>query len=69
MECSIPGFPDHHQLLGLAQIHVHQVGNAIQPSHPVLSPSPPAFNLSHHQGVFQGVSSLHQVAKLLEFQI
>ena len=58
----------HHQLLELAQIHVHRVGDALQPSHPLLSPPPPAFNLSQHQGFFQGVSSLHQVAKVLEFQ-
>jgi len=49
--------------------HVHQVGDAIQPSHPLLSPSPPAFNLSQHQGLFQWVSSLHQVAKVLELQL
>ena len=53
MDCSIPGFPVHHQLLKLAQTHVHQVGNAIQPSHLLSSPSPPAFNLSQHQGLFQ----------------
>ena len=55
MDCSTPGFPVHHQLLELAQTHVHQVGDAIQPSHPLSSPSPPAFNLSQHQGLFQGV--------------
>ena len=53
MDCSMPGFPVHHQLSELAQTHVHQVGDAIQPSHPLLSPSPPAFNLSQHQGLFQ----------------
>ena len=53
MDCSTPGFPVHHQLLELAQTHVHEVGDAIQPSHPVLSPFPPAFNLSQHQGLFQ----------------
>ena len=53
MYCSTPGFPDHHQLPELAQIYVHQVGDAIQPSHPLSSPSPPAFNLSQHQGLFQ----------------
>ena len=47
-----PGFPVHHQLLELAQTHVHRVGDAIQPSHPLLTPSPPAFNLSQHQGLF-----------------
>ena len=52
MDCSMPGFPVHHQLLELAQTHVHRVGDAIQPSHPLLSPSP-AFNLSQHQGLFQ----------------
>ena len=68
MDCSTPDIPVHHQLLELAQIHVHRVGDALQPSHPLLSPPPPAFNLSQHQGLFQGVSSLHQVAKVLEFQ-
>ena len=53
MDCSTPGFPVHHQLPELTLTHVHQVGIAIQPSHPLLSPSPPAFNLSHHQGLFQ----------------
>ena len=52
-DCSTPGFPGHHQLLGLAQAHVHQVGDAIQPCHPLLSPSPPAFNLSQHQDLLQ----------------
>ena len=66
MDCSMPGFPIHHQLPELAQTHVHPVGDAIQPSHPLSSPSP-AFNLSQHQGLFQWVRSLHQVAKLLEF--
>ena len=61
--------PVHHQLPELTQTHVHQVGDAIQSSHPLSSPSPPAFNLSQHQGLFQGVSSLHQVAKVLEFQL
>ena len=49
MDCSTPGFPIHHQFLELAQTYVHRVGDAIQPSHPLLSPSPPAFNLSQHQ--------------------
>ena len=53
MDCSTPGFPDHHQLPELTQTHVHQVSDAIQPSHPLLSPSPPTFNLSQHQGLFQ----------------
>ena len=68
MDCSTPGFPVHHQLPELAQTHVHRVGDAIQPTHPLSSPSPPAFNLSQHQGFFQWVSSSHQVAKVLEFQ-
>ena len=59
----------NHQLQELAQTHVHQVGDAIQPSHPLSTPSPPAFNLSQHQGLFKWVSSLHQVAKVLEFQL
>ena len=66
MDCSMPGFPVHHQLPELAQTHVHQVSDAIQPSHPLSSPSPPAFNLSQDQGLFQWVSSSHQVAKLSE---
>jgi len=69
MDCSKPGFPVHHLLLELAQTHVHQVGDAIQPSHSLSSPSPPAFNLSQHQGLFQWVSSSHQVTKVLEFQL
>ena len=69
MDCSAPGFPVHHQLVELAQPHVHQVGYAIQPSHPLLSPSPSAFSLSQHQGLFQWVSSSYQVAKVLEFQL
>ena len=64
MDCSTPGFPVHHQLPELAQIHVHRVTDAIQPSHPLLSPFPPAFNLSQHQGLFQGVGFSHQVAKV-----
>ena len=69
MDCSIPGFPVYHQLPELAQTHVHWVSDAIQSSHPVSSPSPPAFNLSQHQRLFQWVSSLHQVAKLLKLQL
>ena len=53
MDCSTPGLPVHHQVLELAQTHIHRVGDAIQPSHPLSSPSPPAFNLSQHQGLFQ----------------
>ena len=66
----MPGFPVHHQLLKLAQTHVHRVSDAIQPSHPLLSPSPPTFNLSQHQVFFfQRVSFSLQVAKILEFQL
>ena len=68
-DCSKPGLPVYHQLLEFTQIHVHWVGDAIQPSHSLSSPSPPAFNLSQHQGLFQWVSSLHQVARVLEFQL
>ena len=53
VNCSLPGFPVHHQLLELAQTHVHQVSDVIQPAHPPSSPSPPAFNLSPHQRLFQ----------------
>ena len=66
MECSTPGFPVHHQLPELAQTHVHQDCDAIQPSHLLSSFSPPAFNLSQHQCLFQSVNSLHQVAKVLK---
>ena len=69
MNHSIPGLPVHHQLLEFTQTHVQWVGDAIQPSHPLLSPSPPALNLFQHQGLFQWVSSSHQVAKVLEFQL
>ena len=69
MDCSTPGLPVHRQLLEFIQTHVHWVGNAIQPSHPLSSPSPPALNLSQHQGLFQWVISLHQMAKVLEFQL
>ena len=69
MDCSTAGLPVHHQLLKLVQTHVHWVDDVIQPSHPLSSPSPPAFNLSQDQGLFQGVSSSHQVAKVLEFQL
>ena len=68
MDCSTPGLPVHHQLPELTKTHVHWVGDAIQPSHPLSSPSPPTFNLSQHQGLFKWVSSLHQVATVLEFQ-
>ena len=69
MDCSMSGFPVHHQLPELAQTHVHWVNDAIQPSNLLSSPSPPAFNLSQHQGLFKWVSSSHQVAKVLEFQL
>ena len=66
---STPGLPVHHQLPELAQTHVNHVGDAIQASHLLLSPSPPAFNLSQHQGLFHCVSSSHLVAKVLELQL
>ena len=69
MDGSLPVLPVHHQLLELTQKHVHQVGDVIQPSYPLSSPSSPTFNLSQHQGLFQWVSSLHQAAKVLEFQL
>ena len=69
MDCSTPGLPVYHQLPEFTQTHVHPVHDAIQPSHPLSSPSPPAFNLFQHQGLFQWVSSLHQVAKVLELQL
>ena len=68
MDCSTPGFPVHHQLPERAQTHVHWVSDTIQPSHPLMSPSLPALNRSQHQGLFQGVSSSHQVTRVLEFQ-
>ena len=66
---STPGLPVHHQLPEFTQTHVHWVSDAIQPSHPLLSPSPPTFNLCQHQGLFKWVCSSHQVAKILEFQL
>ena len=69
MNRSTPGLPVHHQLPEFTQTHVHRVGDAIQPSHPLSSPSPPAPNLSQHQSLFQGVNSSHEVAKVLEFQL
>ena len=68
MNCSMSGFSVHHQLSEFAQTHVHRVSDAIQLSHPLSSPSPCALNPSQHQGLFEWVSSLHQVAKLLELQ-
>ena len=69
MDCSTPGFLHLHYLPELAKTHVQQVGDAIQPSHPLSPPSPPAFNLSWHQGLFQQVCSSHQVADVLELQL
>ena len=69
MNGSMPGLPVHHQLLESTQTHVHRVGDAIQPSHPLLTPSSPAPNPSQHQSLFQRVNSLHEVAKVLEFQL
>ena len=69
MNCSTPGLSVHHQFPEPTQTHVHWVSDAIQPSHPLLSPSPSTFNLSQHQGLFKWVSSSHQVAKVLEFQL
>ena len=69
MDCSTPGLPVHHQIPALTQTRVHWVTDAIQPSHPLSSPSPPALNHSRHQGLFQWVSCSHQVAKVLEFQL
>ena len=68
MNCSPTGFPVHHQLLELAQTHIHQVGDAIQQFHPLLSSYSPDFNLPQHQGLFKWVRSLQEVAKVLEFQ-
>ena len=69
MDYSVPGFPVLHHLLEFDQAHVHLVGNAIQPSYPLLSPSPPAFNLSQHHSLFQRAGSSLQVAKVLELQL
>ena len=69
MDCSTPGFTVHHQLPEFTQTHVHWVGDAIQPSHPLSSPSPFTFNISQHQGLFKWVSSFHQVVQVLEFQL
>ena len=69
MNHSMPSLPVHHQVLEFTPTHVHWVGDAIQPSHPLSSPSPPALSLSQHQGLFKWVSSSHQVAKILEFQL
>ena len=69
MNRSSPGLPVHHQLPEFIQTHVHLVGDDIQPSHPLSSPSPPAPNPSQHRGLFQLVNSSHEVAKILEFQL
>ena len=69
MDCSTPGFPVYHQLLQFTHTHVHWVSDAIQSFHPLSSTSPHAFNRSQHQGLFQWVSSSHQMAKVLEFQL
>ena len=69
MDSSMPGLPVHHQLLELAQTHVHRFGDAIQPSHPLSSPSPPAPNPSQHQGLFQCIGSSHQVAKVKNIKL
>ena len=68
MDWTMPGLPVHHQLLEFTQTHIHWISDAIQPSHPLSSPSPSVFNLSQQQGLFQWVSSSHQMAKILEFQ-
>ena len=69
MNRSMPGLPVHHKLLAFTQTHAHRVGDAIQLSHPLSSPSPPAPNPSQHRGLFQRLNSSHQVAKVLEFQL
>ena len=69
MNRSTPGLPVHHQLLEFIQTHFHRVSDAIQPSHPLSSPSPPAPDPSQHQSLFQWVNSSHEVAKVLEFQL
>ena len=69
MNCSMPGFPVLHYLLEFAQTHVHWIGDTIQPSHPLSAPFPPALDLSQHQGLFQWISSSHQVVKVLELQL
>ena len=69
MNCSTPDLPVHHQLPEFTQTHVHRVSDAIQPSHPLSSPSPPAPNPSQQQGLVQWINSSHEVAKVLEFQL
>ena len=69
INCSTPGLPVYHQLPEFTQTHIHRVSDAIQPSYPLLSPSPPASNPSQHQSLFQWVNSSHEVAKVLELQL
>ena len=69
MDCRTPGFPVYHLLPEFTQTHIHWVGDAIQPSHPLSSPSSPALNLSQHQGLFKWVRSLYKMVKILEFQL
>ena len=69
MDCSTPGLPVPYHLLKFVQVHVHYIGDAIQPSHPLTPSSPSAFNLSQHQGLFQWVSCSHQMMKILELQV
>ena len=69
MNHSMPGFPVHHHLPEFTQTHVHRVSDAIQPSHPLSSPSPPASNATQHQSLFQWINSSHDMAKILEFQL
>ena len=69
MDCTTPGLPVHHQLPDFTQTHVHWVRDAIQPSHPLSSPSPPTFNLSQHQGLFKRANSSYEAATVLEFQL
>ena len=68
MDCNMPDLPVPHHLLEFAQVHVHWIGDAIQPSHPLVHSSS-SFNLSQHQDLFQGVGSLHQMAKVLKLQL
>ena len=69
MDCSTPGLPVPHHLLKFAQVHVHCIGDAIQPSNPLIPSSPSALNISKHQGLLQGVDCSHQVIKILELQL
>ena len=69
MNCNTPGLLVHHQLLELIQTHVHRIGDAIQPSYTLSSPSSPALSLSQHRGLFKLISSLYQVVKVLELQL